>query len=244
MTILFYPDPINEVCRLHSTLKELSIDFHNDPTKPYDHFFYWSYHKTVREPDGLINSHPSVINKGCCDISKSRVGLMFDNRLSLDPRIHNGTCVKKSEGQGFHDGQIISCPAEKEGGFIYQRYIDTKDKSGLFVDYRIFYSGKIDFVVSKRRSNMFIGGAGSSSLEIMKATDILSGSQIDDIISGCNKFGLDFGEIDVIIDQHKNAYVIDVNNIAGNGMLSSPIANIVAEEYRKSFVEFLKRRKQ
>lgn len=238
MTILFYPDPLNNICRLYPIVKNLNIDHHNDPNKPYDHFMFWSYNKTICPPDDILTKGKKIINIGCLDITKSRVEEIFQTGISVDPLTHNGCCVKKSEGQAFHDGEIIQCPSNRESGYVYQKAIDTKNDRGHFVDYRIFYSGQIDLVIKKEKSEMF--KTKLISVEVIDPNIVLSNERQNEIAIKCKKFGLDFGELDMLFDKDGRPHVIDVNNIPGNGLLYNPLYKTIMDKYQETFKAFLR----
>ncbi len=170
---------------------------------------YWN-HET--ESDAELAKECSA-NQGCYDVSKTRVSLLWElvsgQEFYLDPKQHKGIAVEKSDKQYTHDGRLVDCPMEPIEGKVYQKFINPKP----FIEHRVFYHWGVDFVFNKLKTDIW-GWKGEISYhepeEIFNATEI---KQIDDF---CTLFGLDFGELDVLRDE-TGIYVIDVNNIAGDG---------------------------
>lgn len=49
---------------------------------------------------------------------------IFGYELAVDPRVHEGICLKKSASNGAHDGEAINCPVpDVEEGYVYQKLI-------------------------------------------------------------------------------------------------------------------------
>ena len=238
MTILFYPESLRANCRLYYTCKKLGVSFHNDPFRFYDLMFYWSYHKTTCPQPELIKSS-SCVNKGCFDVTKTRVSEIFDD-IRVNPEVYVGKVVRKSERQCGMDERLLTCPTKKEDSFIYRKFIDTR-VNGKFVDYRLFYFGGDCFLVSKiNRGEMFSKKDFEWGLETLT---ILPEGRLEEIYKSCQKFGLDFGEIDLLKDEKGKFYVIDINNVAGiaRSWRTAELRQI-RELYQRMFTNFLKKR--
>ncbi|GEM_PF-5731170 len=209
MTILFYPDPLNQDCKLFQHLRNINVEFHNDPTKPYDICFYWSYHKTVAPKIEI----PNAINAGCYDITKTRINTIFDN-LIIDPFTYVGKAVKKGDGQCSKDEILVNCPLKtKDNNSIYLRHIDTFE-DGMFTDYRIFYFGAISFICIKRRFGGEFSRKEYNWVEMQ--LNCIPKKKRNEIEYKCKKFGFDCGEIDVLRDVNTDEFfVIDLNNVSG-----------------------------
>ena len=211
MTILFYPDPLNQNCKIHQHLLQLEISFHNDIYKPYDIFIYWSYHKAKAELDEFTRTHKGL-NKGCDDISKTRINDFFDN-INVNPETYEGLVVRKTEGQCSLDETVMQCPTPKQDGYVYRKYIETK-VDGMFVDYRLFYFGGIKFICIKRNPGPMFSRQSYTwhPMEI----DCIPKAKRDEIEDKCKAFGFDIGEVDVLKDVNTGLfYVIDINNVSG-----------------------------
>lgn len=170
---------------------------------------YWN-HETCSDPD---LAKMCGANRGCFDVSKTNVSRIWE-RVSgrpflIDPSNHVGIAVEKSELQYKHDGRLVRCPNVAQKGKVYQRFINPKP----FIEHRVFYHWGVDFVINKLKKNMW-GWAGEVSFH--EPSEVFSKEEIRQIDDFCTIFGLDFGELDVLRDE-TGIYVIDVNNIAGNG---------------------------
>lgn len=215
MTILFYPQLPKEHNRVFKACKELGYDFHNNPERKFDLAFFWSFTLDKYKPDLWAKKRKNMVNRGCFDITKSRVANHFESLL-INPETFEGTAVKKSEKQARHDGELIKCPSKRENGFVYQKNIDTK-RGSEFTDIRIFWSGNIDFVLLKRKTLKF--KTDLVHVDEIKKEDCFSKDELKMIENGCMSFGLDFGEVDAIRDVSTGELaIIDVNNISGRGV--------------------------
>lgn len=221
MIILFYPDLPRETNKVWRCCKENGYKFHNNPKKAFHVVFFWSYTKTVWRPDKFYNKLLAdgqlILNNGCRNIGKDYVELVFESVFgyssTVNPMAHKGRIVEKTIKQDDKKNiRFVMCPTRPRKGFIYQKFIDT----GL-VDIRVFVAQqKMQFVIyKKKKSEIFLRGL--ESVEMLEAKQVFSEYEINKINQFCKAFGLDFGEIDVLRDKDGRIYIIDVNNIAGNG---------------------------
>ena len=232
MRILFYPEPITPNCRLWFSLTELGIGMTNDPTQPHDYFVYWSYHKTKAEQDDIVKNS-NCLNKGCYDITKTRVNNIFDN-IIVDPGTFNGLMVRKSEDQCSKDDKMVKGPIQREPGYIYRKFIDTR-VDDYYIEYRLFYFSEIKFIIIKKNRQLF-----SKDDYVMESQplSVIPVTKRVEIESSCRKFGFDFGEIDVLRDVDGQFYVVDLNNIAGYALAwfkSGEIKETYNENVRRYF---------
>jgi len=240
MTILFYPEPLlpTPMARVYRICKEYGIEFHNDPQKYYDLHFFWSYTPRSIIPDEFTLTDKNVINRGCWDIGKQKVNDIF-NDISINPEIHQGLCVKKSDRQGNHKGHsIIQCPVLKQEGYIYQKYIEEKEEN-LFINYRIYYGDNIDYIVKQYKISPFglaVEGAYVKN-EFIPIDSVLTIDQQKDIKCKCQIFGFNYGDIDFLID-NGIPVIIDLNNVAGWPYYTKEIQKVQDEQ----FLRFIKRR--
>ena len=154
-----------------------------------------------------------VLNGACLDVSKTRVGAVYEQvfgrALSLDPSAHDGPMVRKSEGNGVHDGSILTGPVAREPGWVYQRLIDNRTETGLVEDLRCpTVGGEIPVVFIKRReeTRRF---ANANAEVVMTEPGAVERVQLSQF---CRAMGLDWGGLDVLRDRSDGAlYVVDVN---------------------------------
>ena len=241
VTILFYPEPLKPkpLSRVYRILQGVDwIDYHNDPTMPHDLHIFWSYTKSKIIPDEITLNSPDVINRGCYDITKQKVNDIF-NDLSVDPLTHSGICVEKLEMQGSHRShRLIHCPAEPKAGFIYQKYIENKEGE-YYIKYRVCYADGVKYVVKKYNRSIF-NSDYALSVAVSKET-LFTPDQEADLIQKCKKFGVDFAELDVMID-NETPVVIDVNNIVGGGHIHAESGTTVSDEMDQTFFDFVRDR--
>ena len=161
--------------------------------------------------------HP-VINAGCTDIRKSRVGehfsVAFGYALEIDPLTYDGILLRKSERNGAHDAMLLQGPLTSvEPGYVYQRCIDFETPKGI-AEWRVFIvAGKIIGLYANYRpaDNRF--QTLSSSSEMCGISDAFSAEECAKIEQFAASMKLDLGVLDVLRDrQDGRVYVCDCNN--------------------------------
>jgi len=160
-----------------------------------------------------------IINYDCSDISKSQVAEIFRKTFGydyeIDPLTYQGKCVKKSNNNALHDGQIIDCPIDQvQEGFVYQVLIDNEVEDGLVLDIRIpIFMNCIPFILNKYRPADGRFHADSVRLQIVETSAAISPNEQERVLAFCRLIGLDYGELDVLRDRNSgNLYIVDVNN--------------------------------
>jgi len=240
--LLFYPEPLKPVpsSRVSKVCKEHNIPFHNDPLKPYDLHIFWSYTPRCIVPDAFTLTDKDVINRGCWDIGKQKVNDIF-NDISIDPETHVGLCVEKWDMQGRNGRHhLITCPARRREGFIYQRYIRDK-KNGLFVKYRIFYADGIDFILLSKKKGVFDSEYICSENVIVNKEDFFTPESEALFNENCRRFGIDYGDIEFMSDNGEPV-IIDVNNVAGDHLPIKYFGERITRRKDNVFLNFIKRR--
>ncbi len=235
--IMFYPDAVDErkQSRVYRMLESLEgISYHNNPAMPHDIHFFWSYTGHSITPDKTTLDAPDVINKGCWDISKEKVGRIFDD-IFVDPETHQGVCVEKYNRQGQHKHHgLIMCPATRRKDYVYQRYIENKDERGYY-SFRIHYALGIKMIDKRYKKGAF---ESAHSRDVVNIRDYFSIQDERLLIKKCNEFGFHYGEIDFLMDRGKPV-IIDVNNVVG-GSTTRDKKNIEHDKKRtKIFTDFL-----
>ena len=234
ITILTYPDKPHTYHILYRVFHELGWHITNDPSVPADlrmrfkDATVWYADETLA---ALRERHP-VLNAKCENIGKSLVDDVFFRtfgyRTRIDPRTHNGTCVRKSEDNAVHDGTLVTCPCEPEPGYLYQQFIPTAPEGAPPVDMRVSVScGEIPLVMKRYHAkddpfNLTVAE------EMLPTERLLSSEEQDRIIRMCEEMGLDYGELDVLRDvRDGRVYVVDVNNTPAGPI--GPVYNDPAE---------------
>jgi hypothetical protein len=181
---------------------------------------------------------PNVINRGCWDITKGKVNNIFKD-LFVDPLTHDGICVEKLDLQGSHKNhRIIKCPAKPREGYVYQKYIENK-VDGLYIKYRVCYADGVKLVIKKYNKSAF--SSDYIINEIIPKEYILTGEQEEILNIKCKEFGVDFGELDIMIYEGEPV-VIDVNNIVGGGFIHAETGTEISDLMDQTFFDFIRDR--
>ena len=161
-----------------------------------------------------------VLNLTSRDISKLYVDRLhqeiFGYATQIDPTTFHGLCVKKSDINALHDGQILQCPLAQEDvekGFIYQILIDNVNADGFFQDMRVAIVGKempVAYLKFRDKDKQF---GRKSRARLVQVEDIMSAGEIVLVRRYMERAGLDFAEIDILRDNKDGRiYIIDVND--------------------------------
>ena len=165
---------------------------------------YWNY-------ETFGDKIPTDLNAGCYDVSKKRVAEVHKKalgyNLAVNPLTFKRKYLKKTNLQGVKEIEVLTGKNQPEEGYVYERLLDNS------TEYRYFYHKKYPFVLKKTKkqndfSNDFI------KCELVEFT----AEQHNQVNKFGVEFGIDWAELDILISANK-IYIIDVNNIAGNGNL-------------------------
>jgi len=193
-----------------------------------------------------------VLNRDCPDISKTRVGKVFESvfkrSLTIDPKAYSGPCVEKSNGNGTHNGRVVCCPVEAVNAeSFYQRLIDNQvelDGRPMVLDYRAVICGtRIPLVYKKYRPVTDRFSNTNSTTECAVVENCFSEHERAGILAFAREFGVDYAEIDVLRDRlDGQIYIVDVNYTPSGPPNHLPtrqgiwairkIASVFAEEFR------------
>lgn len=218
--ILFYPDKLTVFTAAWKICQLLNCRPVNTPDTNFNLALYWDG-REIRSPDvvlsGIAASTP-VINLKCCDFSKATVARVFAStfgyELSVDPRAHEGVCLKKSDRNGTHDGEAMNCPIpELERGYVYQKLINNEVGDGLVCDLRVpVFKNSIPFVYLKYRKKSSRYSNLNDYAEVADTAAQLTPDEVLKTLSFCRAMGMDYGELDVLRDKDdKRIYIVDVN---------------------------------
>ncbi len=172
-----------------------------------------------RLDDTLAGS--AAINGRCLDISKRKVDDVFKGIFGytsmIDPTTFHGYCVKKSDLNYRHDGEIVRCPIDKPAeGFVYQRLIDNNTKGGMVLDIRLpIFRDTIPFAYLKYRPAAQRFAYRNAWVEIADVRDVLSKTEHQKVVRFCDEIGIDCGEVDVLRENTTSVlYIIDAEPIS------------------------------
>lgn len=160
-----------------------------------------------------------TINFAATDVSKSAVGAAFEAAfgypLTLDPLLHVGPAVEKSETNGAHDGRIVTCPTQPRPGRVYQRVVDNRcsARPGLMEDMRTpTVGGRPACVFLKRRRTEERFANANAEVIMARPEDVYSAAELACIADFCRRLGLDWGGLDVLRDATEGRlYIVDAN---------------------------------
>lgn len=159
-----------------------------------------------------------LINFSCTDISKSVIAAAseaaFGNPLAIDPTVHIGPAVEKSEVNAAHDGRIVECPTQPLPGRVYQRVIDNRGLDLDLVDdlRAATVGGKPIVVFIKRRpvTKRFLNT--NSEVLLRMPEEVFSADELEQIDAFARMIGLEWGGVDVLRDRTDGRlYIVDAN---------------------------------
>lgn len=199
--MMFYPNKPKHYNRITWVMGRLNVE---------PDLFYWQAGTYLDFKD-----IGKGINRNVRDVSKSNVDRIFTEVFGyssfLDPN-GTGEAVIKSEINASHSGRIVELPYKLKEDEVCQRFIDT----GL-VEYRVLIvMGKPACMLQKTKVNTF--NSNGCTFDLVK--DVI---EADKITLFCGKLGMDYGELDLLIDE--KPYIIDANHCVGGlnkAFLSQP----------------------
>jgi len=196
-----------------------------------------------------IPSRTKLLNIDCHDISKENVNTVFKETfgysVSVDPRIHNGKCVMKSNWNALHEGRIIDCPTTAmHENVVYQKLIRNEIEDGLVEDMRVpIFGNKTPFVYLKYRSvkERFVDRRHTNKKAMIVEVDkVLSADELKKIHRFGERIGLDYGELDVLRDREDGRiYIVDANNTPSGptSSISDDDGKVAVARLAKAFEE-------
>jgi hypothetical protein len=232
--ISFFPKKPHSYYVIWPVCQLADVKIVEDPAAA-DFHFYFEDREFLVGPRPAPSAKPSF-NVGCYDIRKSVVARTFEEvfgySLSVDPLIHLGQAVEKSERNGRHDGRIIDCPtAQPKREHVYQRLIDNTFDGREFIDIRTpVVGGKIPFVYLKRRTRDLRFSNENHRVDLAPADAMLSVEERAKIAEFARAMALDFGGLDVLRNREDGRiYIVDVNKtdmgppsaLSGQGKLAA-----------------------
>ncbi|MHA7873601.1 MAG: ATP-grasp domain-containing protein [Hyphococcus sp.] len=214
--ISFFPKKPRSYYAIWPVCQLADVKITDDPEEA-DLHFYFEDREFLTAPRPAPSAKPAF-NIGCYDIRKSVVARVFEEtfgyHLAVDPRVHQGPAVVKSEGNGKHDGRIIQCPVETpDRSLVYQRLVDNTFDGRDHVDIRTpIVGGAIPFVYLKRRTKEARFTNENHRVDLADTDAMLSREEQAKIIAFARAMRLDFGGLDVLRDRADGRiYVVDAN---------------------------------
>ena len=155
--VLFFPMQPHPFSAIYKMCHQLGCTFERDPAGKWDIAFAWDA-ATERGPYDAIDREARgrpAFNTSCLDIRKSAVCRVFSETfgypLAVDPLVHQGPCLRKSERNATHDGCVVQCPlVQMDREFSYQRLINNYAGNSMVEDIRVpFVNGLRALCISK-----------------------------------------------------------------------------------------------
>lgn len=182
-----------------------------------DAIFYFE-DQTQATPPSLSDSHrKKAYNFACSDISKSKVGRVFEQifgyGIAINPETYDGDIAVKSEKNGAHDGYVAKGPIARDPELVYQRLIDNKLNDSIVEDLRCpIIDGEIRLIFIKHRPVKTRFANVNSKVSLGDPEDYLSDEERKHLKDFAKAMGLDWGGMDVLRNRlDGKIYVVDVN---------------------------------
>ncbi len=226
-TFLFYPSYPSKRSVLYKLMGILKYNRTNNPRQKFARAIHWET-ETYRQEIPLlkdIHARQPVINYHCRDISKRFIDdvhqEIFGYRTMIDPLRFRGLCVRKSNLNALHDGQVVECPVTSvEPDTVYQILINNECEPGIVEDIRIpVFEDEIPLAYLKYKpvDNRF----GSylkfphlnKNTEIVPPERVFSDRELELIRKFARRIGLEYGELDILRNRDDGRiYIVDANN--------------------------------
>ena len=217
--ILFYPQLPGRHMMAYKLCAAMGYGLTVNPRRRCDRVMKWEV-ATFSDDDEVLarlaETH-RVVNRHCTDISKAKVNDVFAKAfgygLGVDPRVHEGEFVEKSDLNAAHDGRTVIGPLEPRDGCTYQRLIDNVRDDGRIMDIRVPVIGRsMPFAYLRFRPVERRFRSGNEQARIAAISDVLSADEVTDVLRFCELLGMDYGELDVLRDRGDGRiYVVDAN---------------------------------
>jgi hypothetical protein len=162
------------------------------------------------------------INADFEDDSKSNVERhfvkVFGYSTFINPETYEGKYVRKSEQNGLHDGVIFTEPQKRKPGYVYQRLIETTKDWKQYRERAFIFGCKIKFTEHRTQKDYF--ETTETVMELRDPNDWFTKKEIGLINKFCRSIGLEYGELDILIE-NELLYVLDANNRPGGFYLAN-----------------------
>jgi hypothetical protein len=217
-TIAFTPERARPWYLIRTVVRAAGAKLEKDTSRAdvVMHFEDATY--SPNEPPLRLKPGARLVNFGARDVSKTNVAracaAAFGHPLAVDPRLHVGPAVEKSEINAAHDGRIVQCPTQPLPGRVYQRVVDNRSLDlNLVEDLRTCtVGGKPVCVFIKRRpvTKRFLNT--NTEVLLRAPDDVFNAAEMAQIGAFTREIGLDWGGVDVLRDRADGTlYIVDAN---------------------------------
>lgn len=219
--LLTYPELPGSKSIIFKIAKHKGWAMTNNPKKKIVLALAWQ-DRTLRDDFPILhelNNKLPVLNLHCNNILKTYVDdffyEVFGYKTRIDPMLHHGVAVCKSEMNATHSGEIVDCPVAKvKDSCIYQIVINNRDENGRYEDIRVPVAGNtIPFIYIKLKEPESRFETKASQVLLKEPDALLSADEQHKILRFSQIIGLQFGEVDVLRNRDDGRiYIVDVNN--------------------------------
>ena len=249
-TIYFGPDEI----RLHSEVLRITLMNRYRVTKKKecaDLSVYWAFGSSYVPDSKEEDFH---VNNNCHDITKRNVDAVhqqvFGYSLGVDPRTYEGRAIFKSDDNATQDATFIDLPInEPDPLFVFQRIVDNSVDEKTNEDICLpIVNGTIPTAhLVYRPVDTQIGGRIMGDTRLVQAEQVLSRSEMIEVVRFCSEIGLDFGELDCARDRSDGRlYILDANRANGAYVMPGEMTTrraywkhleLIADAFDREFVQ-------
>ncbi|MDZ4729129.1 MAG: hypothetical protein SH820_04230 [Xanthomonadales bacterium] len=215
-TIAFYPDKPRPWYFIWPVMHTSGARLIRDVSKA-DIVFQFDDSTTTDNVPPTIKPGARFVNCACDDVSKSRVEAAFlaaaGYNLGVEPEVHIGPMVEKSELNAAHDGRIIEGPTPREHGKTYQRVVDNEIESSMVEDLRCCIVGGSPAIVFRKRRPLERRFKNENTRVVLDTpTNCYTSDEITVIERFAAEIGLDWGGVDVLRDKATGRiFIVDAN---------------------------------
>ena len=256
-TVLFYPQYPSKRSVLYKLLGILDFNRTNNPNQEYQLVVNWE-DTTFRQKFALldeISASKEIVNYRCSDISKKRVDDVFKEVFGygtrVNPELYTGKLLQKNDLNAQHDGIELTGPVTNpRNDCIYQIIINNKFDENFVEDIRVPVIGNslpVAYLkykpVSRRYGSFLTSHDFNKDTEIVEPASVFSEEEIQKIKAFTSRFGLDYGELDILRNRDDGKiYIIDANNTpTGPSHLDKEtrtrVLLLLAETFKREFIE-------
>jgi hypothetical protein len=214
----FFPKFPHDKYILWKICHSLGLTLTNQPFRRDACNIYWR-DDTVRPTLAAAERDKRILNGRCLDVGKLALEpahlAAFGYQAQVDPTLHDGPAVCKSNLNAKHDGCIVQCPLPRaEPDHVYQRLIDNSASEDEVVDIRVPIVGRgIPFVYLKFRPIASRFANVNSQARFEPVATQLTPVEQQQILDLAARVGLELGEVDVVRDRPTGKiYVIDISH--------------------------------
>lgn len=220
LTLLFTPDRPVPSSVVHKLCALTGCRMITHPSGSYDLVFRYRDATFYEHSVESVPDNAPMVNRHIKDISKKNVDRVFNKvfgySLMLDPTLHRGKAVEKSDANAQHDGRIIQCPIPESSlkpDCVYQRIISNQSGNNQVRDLRVVVHGEqFPLVYQKYRPLKTRFSNTNTRVEIGEPNDLFSKEERKKILLFTRDLGLDYGELDILRDRDsKKIYIVDAN---------------------------------